>query len=141
MAGTLSRHTGSALTAIAAAVCVFATPGSAQESTTRGFMVGAHVGLASVSIEGSERSSGDGGGLTIGYGLNRKFTIYGQFDGSSVDVRNQADDVAGTWALGHADLGLRFHFANSLRSWVPYLQAGISARVVTITDIPASSPD
>ena len=32
--------------------------------------------------------------------------------------------------MGHGDLGVRFHFANSLRSWVPYLQAALSGRVV-----------
>ena len=36
--------------------------------------------------------------------------------------------------MGHADLGARFHFANSLRSWVPYLQAALSGRAVGVKD-------
>src|SRR5690606_14071075 len=30
------------------------------------------------------------------------------------------------------DLGVRFHFANSLRKWVPYLQAAFTGRAVTV---------
>jgi hypothetical protein len=40
--------------------------------------------------------------------------------------------VEGDWTMGHADLGVRFHFANSLRSWVPYLQVATTARVVSV---------
>ena len=115
-----------------------ASPAMAQESTTRGFLVGAHLGGASLSVEGSERSNGGGGGIEVGYGLNRNFTVFLQLDGASIDVRNQ-DDVEGTWAIGHVDLGTRFHFANSLRSWVPYLQAAFSARAVQVTGLPPES--
>jgi len=123
--------------ALAAAVLT-AHPGAAQESTTRGFMVGAHLGGASLSVEGSERSNGGGAGIEFGYGLNRNFTLFLQLDGASIDVRNQ-EDVEGTWTIGHVDLGTRFHFANSLRSWVPYLQAALSARVVNVSDLPPGS--
>jgi outer membrane protein with beta-barrel domain len=116
-----------------------AGPLSAQESTTRGFVVGAHVGLGSVSVEGSERSSGGGGGLMVGYGINRRFTIYAQLDGATIDVRNQPD-VEGSWAIGFAELGVRFNFANSLRSWVPYVQTALGARAVSISDIPMGNP-
>ena len=43
-------------------------------------------------------------------------------------------EVEGTWTMGHGDLGVRFHFANSLRSWVPYLQVALSARGVSVDD-------
>ena len=123
--------------ALAAAVLT-ASPGVAQESTTRGLLIGAHLGGASLSVEGSERSNGGGGGIAVGYGLNRNFTLFLQLDGASIDVRNQ-DDVEGTWAIGHVDLGTRFHFANSLRSWVPYLQAAFSARAVQVSGLPPES--
>ncbi len=139
MSGNSSVPMRSLLAAAVVAALSIVNPLSAQESTTRGFVLGGHIGLGSVSIEGSERSSGGGGGILIGYGLNRNFTIYGQFDGSTVDVRNQPD-VEGSWAIGHADLGVRFHFASTLRSWVPYVQAALGARVVSLTDIPASNP-
>ena len=50
-----------------------------------------------------------------------------------VDVQED-DELAGSWTMGHVDLGARFHFANSLRSWVPYLEAAIGGRVVSVSD-------
>jgi hypothetical protein len=105
---------------------------SAQASTTRGFVVGAHLGGASIEPEDGDRSSAGGGGLFFGYGLNRNFQIFLQLDGSEFDVENS--DVDGRWAMGHADLGLRYHFANSLRSWVPYVQGAVTGRAVGIDD-------
>jgi hypothetical protein len=110
----------------------------AQESTTRGFVIGAHLGGASLTVEDSDRSNGGGGGIVVGYGLNRSFTLFVQLDGSSVDVRNQ-EDVEGSWGIAHADFGVRYHFANSLRSWVPYLQGAFTARAVRVTDLPPGS--
>jgi len=139
MASTVSINNRPLFAAALLAAFAVAGPTSAQESTTRGFVLGGHIGLGSVSIEDSERSSGGGGGLMLGYGINRSFTIFAQLDGATIDVRNQPD-VEGTWAIGHADLGVRFNFANSLRSWVPYLQGAVGVRVVSITDIPISNP-
>ncbi len=118
---------------------LLARPASSQESTTRGLLLGAHLGGASLTVENSDRGNGGGGGITIGYGLNRRFTIFVQIDGSSVDVRNQLN-VEGTWAIAHADLGVRFNFANSLRRWVPYLQGALTGRAVSVTDVPATNP-
>lgn len=92
-----------------------------------------------MTVEQADRANGGGGGILVGYGLNRLITLYAQFDGSTFDVSAQPD-VEGTWTMAHADLGVRFHFANSLRSFVPYLQAAISGRAVSVTDIPATSP-
>jgi hypothetical protein len=125
-------------TAATAAVFI-ALPASAQESTTRGFLLGAHIGGSSIKVQDAERSNGGGGGITIGYGVNRSFTIYTQLDGSNIDVRNQPD-VGGTWAMAHADFGVRFHFANSLKTAIPYLQGAFSVRAVSLTDIPTSNP-
>lgn len=126
--------------ALLAVAFVFAggTSLEAQSSTTRGFVLGAHLGAATVSIEDSDNSTGGGGGLFFGLGLNRNFTVYLQFDAATLDV--DGGETAGTWTLGHGDLGLRFHFANSLRSWVPYVQGGFSGRVVSLSDIPAGNP-
>lgn len=123
---------------VLSAIVLSASPLRAQESTTRGFVLGAHLGGASLAVEGSDRSNGGGGGLFVGYGLNRSFTLFLQLDGSSVDVRNQPD-VEGSWSIGHADLGVRYHFANSLRSWVPYLQAAFTGRAVQVKDLPPGS--
>lgn len=121
---------------VAAATLLAATTVQAQESTTRGFVIGGHLGGASLTVEGSDRSNGGGGGIVVGYGLNRSFTLFVQLDGSSVDVRNQ-EAVGGQWSIAHADFGVRYHFANSLRSWVPYLQGAFTGRAVRVTELPA----
>ena len=105
---------------------------AAQESTTRGFNVGLHVSGQSLTPEDGDDQQAGGAGLFVGYGLNRNFQLFLQLDGGEFDVDNAA--VEGTWTLGHVDLGTRFHFANSLRSWVPYLLAALSYRAVTVTD-------
>lgn len=106
-------------------------PALAQESTTRGFNVGLHAQGSSLTID-DERSNAGGGGIWLGYGFNRTVQLFLQLDGAEFDVQDAA--VEGTWTMGHGDLGVRFHFANSLRSWVPYLQAAITGRVVSVTD-------
>ena len=114
------------------AAVVASAPLDAQESTTRGLNVGAHISGQSITPENGDRSNAGGGGIIIGYGFNRTFELFLQFDGGEFDVQNAA--VEGDWTMGHADLGVRFHFANSLRSWVPYLQAAGSGRYVNVTN-------
>ena len=102
----------------------------AQESTTRGFNVGIHATGASLVVEDNDRSNAGGGGLWIGYGFNNTVQLFAQADAAQFDVQDAT--VEGDWTLAHADLGVRFHFANSLRSYVPYLQAAVTARAVTV---------
>lgn len=111
---------------------VIPLPARAQESTTRGFALGAHLSAASLEVGDQDRSNAGGGGVFVGYGLNRTITVFLQLDGAQFDVQNT--DVEGTWTMGHGDLGVRFHFANSLRSWVPYLQVALSGRAVSVAD-------
>jgi len=110
---------------------LLATSARAQESTTRGFNVGIHAQGSSLVVD-DERSNAGGGGLWLGYGFNRTVQLFLQLDGAEFDVNDAT--VEGTWTMGHADLGVRFHFANSLRSWVPYLQAALTGRVVEVQD-------
>ena len=119
-----------ALPFLALAVClVFAGEAQAQESTTRGFTLGVHASGASLSIESAPGADAGGGGIRLGYGLNRSFTLFAQFDGAQFDV---SELLPGEWTMGHADLGVRFNFANSLRSWVPYLQAAVTPRFAEV---------
>jgi len=111
---------------------LMAAPAGAQESTTRGFNAGLHVSGASLQVENGDRSNAGGAGIILGYGFNRTLELFLQLDGAEFDVANT--DVDGTWTMGHADLGVRFHFANSLRSWVPYLQAALSGRAVSVSN-------
>ena len=111
-----------------------AAPVYAQESTTRGFNVGLHISGQSIRFEDDEGegSNAGGGGLVVGYGLNRTVQLFMQIDGGEFDV--DTAQVEGKWTMGHVDLGTRFHFANSLRRWVPYLEAALSYRAVSVED-------
>lgn len=109
-------------------------PLGGQESTTRGWNLGVHLQGATLSVEGEEGDGGGGIGFRVGHGFNRIFTLYLEADGISVDSEN-AQDFQGTWTLGHVDIGGRFHFANSLRSWVPYLEAAVGYRGASVKDV------
>jgi hypothetical protein len=132
---TPMRHrTPLSLVATAATVLLLAAPLAAQKSTTRGLHLGFHLQGASLSVQEAEADGGGGAGFRIGYGLNRIVTLYFEADGVSVDSQS-SDEFQGTWTLGHADLGVRFHFANSLRSWVPYLEVALGAQVAGVKDV------
>jgi len=126
------RKTSATLLLPLLAALLVATPVRAQESTTRGFNVGLHISGASLKVEDGDRNNAGGGGLILGYGLNRTIELFLQLDGAEFDVDDSA--VRGKWTMGHGDLGVRFHFANSLRTWVPYLQAALGGRSVTVGD-------
>ncbi len=128
MRRTLSRSSSLVLLA----TLTTSAPLIAQESTTRGFNVGVHLSGQSITPEDGDRSNAGGAGLFLGYGFNRTIQLFLQFDGGEFDVQNAA--VEGDWAMAHGDLGVRFHFANSLRSWVPYLQAALSGRAVSVSN-------
>ena len=132
------RHALRILPLVLVGAFVHSTALFAQESTTRGFNVGLHVGGASIQVEDGDRHGAGGGGLILGYGFNRSFQLLLQFDGAELDVDDPS--VEGKWTMGHGDLGVRYHFANSLRSWVPYVQAGLTARVVSVEDF-GGTPD
>lgn len=105
----------------------------AQESTTRGFVLGLHASGASLAVESEDRNTAGGAGLFFGYGVNRHFTIFLQLDGAEFDNQSTGD-IEGKWAMGHADLGVRFNFANSLRSYVPFVLGAFGARAVGVQD-------
>jgi opacity protein-like surface antigen len=110
-----------------------AAPAAAQLSTTRGLTLGLHLSGASLVVEGEDRNEGGGLGLRVGYGLSRIVTLFLQVDGAQVEVPS-SDALQGEWSMGHVELGARFHFASTLRRWVPYLQAALAGRVVGVED-------
>lgn len=113
---------------------------SAQLSTSRGWSFGAHLQATSLTVEGGEASSGGGVGLRVGYGFNRIVTGFLHVDGSEIDILS-GSAVSGAWNLAHAEVGARFHFANSLRRWVPYLETSIGGRSVSIDDATVDDED
>ena len=132
--GNLMRRTTLCAFFLAATALAFvATPGRAQVSTTRGFTIGLHGSGASLVVEDDDRSNAGGGGLIVGYGINRRITLFAQADGAEFDDPSTGD-VEGTWTMGHFDLGVRFNFANSLKRYVPFLQGALGARAVSVSD-------
>ncbi|MBL8959485.1 MAG: outer membrane beta-barrel protein [Gemmatimonadetes bacterium] len=121
--------------ALAAAAALLASPASslAQGSTTRGLSLGAHLMGTSLEVENGDRSGGGGFGLRVGYGFNRIVTGFVHLDGSRVEVQ-EGQGVGGQWDLAHAEVGARFHFANSLRRLVPYLEVSAGGRSVSVAD-------
>ena len=97
---------------------VFAADASAQRSTTRGLVFGLDFGGASVSFDDNPRDRGGLVGGRIGYGLSRILTLYG--GAYEADVDTHAFDAFDKVTFGHIDLGVRLHWANSRRRWVPY---------------------
>jgi len=106
-------------------------PAGAQQSTTQGWNLGLHLGGSSLSVDDDRHGAGLGG-IWVGYGFNPTVMVYVQADGGQFDVDDAT--VEGEWTMGHADLGVRFHFANPQRSWVPYLQVALSGRAVEVKD-------
>lgn len=106
---------------------------SAQSSTTEGLSLGFHLSAASLSVEGEDSNEAAGGGISVGYGVSRNVMLFAQLDGAQFDDQ-LSGDVQGDWRVGHVDLGVRYHFANTLRRWVPYAQAAFSYGAVTVED-------
>lgn len=123
----------SILTLVTLASIVRPTAGSGQESTTRGFNLGIHLSGASLKVEDQDRNDAGGGGIQVGYGLNRNITVFVQLDGAQFDEQ-ATRNLEGDWTMGHVDLGVRYYFANSLRSWIPYLLAAFDYRAVAVND-------
>jgi len=115
------------------ALLLQADPALAQRSTTRGLDLGLHLTGSSLTVEDDDgRDDGAGVGIHVGYGINRTVMVFLQIDGAGFMVEDGT--IEGDWTMAHLDLGARFHFANTLRRWVPYLQAALSGRSVGVSD-------
>ena len=110
-----------------------ATAATAQSSTTRGFNAAFHLQGAALAVEGGEADTGGGAGFRVGYGVNRTVTFFLGVDGASISALN-VTNVSGIWEMAHVDLGARFHFANTLRRWVPYLEVALTGRAARVGD-------
>lgn len=92
--------------------------GSAQQSTTQGWVFGFDLGGEAVSFENKPSARGVlVGPLRVGYGLNRIVSLYASASYADVDV--QEFDAFDKVTFAHVDYGVRLHLANS-RRWVPY---------------------
>ncbi len=129
----LPRFIAPAVRRLGALLLLAPAAASAQASTTRGLSLGAHLMGTSLTVENGDAVGGGGFGLRLGYGFNRIVTGFVHVDGSRIDLES-GSTIVGQWDLAHAEVGARFHFANSLRRWVPYLEASAGGRSVSVSD-------
>jgi hypothetical protein len=115
---------GKILPAAIALALAAAAPAAAQEAyKTSGFVLGAYLTGAGVTVEDSdEADSGAGLTLRLGYGFGDRLAVYAAGTGSSMED--------GDYNMGHFDLGLRYLLSTArLR---PYAQGAISGRALVI---------
>jgi hypothetical protein len=105
-------------------------PSGIERSRSTGFYLG--LGLEGNGLlpkeRGSTSESGGGLGVVLGYGLGRRFSLYAEMSGATMEYA----DGSGSYALAHADLGTRLHFRAGPNAVVPFLQVGLSGRTMAV---------
>ncbi len=103
---------------------------SMERSRSKGFFVGLGVEGSGIqtNVAGSTAESGGGGGLVLGYGFSKRWSLYTDVSDAVIN-----ETGGGTYSLAHADLGARVHFRGGAHSLVPFLQVGATGRAVSTT--------
>ena len=103
---------------------------SMERSRSKGFFVGVGVEGSGIqtNVAGSSAESGGGGGLVLGYGFSKRWSLY-----TDVSDAVMTATGGGTYSLAHADLGARVHFRGGAHALVPFLQVGATGRAVSTT--------
>lgn len=103
---------------------------SMERSRSKGFFVGLGVEGSGIqtNVAGSTAESGGGGGLVLGYGFSKRWSLYTDVSDAQINATG-----GGTYSLAHADLGARVHFRGGAHSLVPFLQVGATGRAVSTT--------
>ena len=103
---------------------------SMERSRSKGFFVGVGVEGSGIqtNVAGSSAQSGGGGGLVLGYGFSKRWSLY-----TDVSDAVMTATGGGTYSLAHADLGARVHFRGGAHALVPFLQVGATGRAVSTT--------
>ena len=125
-----------ALFSVILASALFSSAAVAQapavlKSNTSGLFFGLNSSGSAITADelSHGRESGAGLAAQIGFGFTPKLALYAEAAGA----RMRSDD--GNYGLGHFDVGARYHFANTKRALVPYLQAAFSARAASRDDV------
>lgn len=133
-----TRFAAAALLVCAATLSIPATlsaqtaqPVASPRANTEKLMLSFALSGASIDSDEleSERESGGGFSLQLGWGFTRLFTLLVD---ASAGVLGSDDDE---FVLVHFDLLGRFNFTSPQRALVPFVEAGISGRVAGQDDI------
>ncbi|MFN8355047.1 MAG: outer membrane beta-barrel protein [Spirosomataceae bacterium] len=108
-----------------------------MRSSTEGFNIGLTgntLGWSSdyFSVLDENAGSGYGIGLRAGYGITQLYEVFVQYDKSFMDV--QKID-AQSFNYQHIDAGLRFNFGSTTRPFRPFVEAGYSARQMSLNKV------
>jgi hypothetical protein len=103
---------------------------SMERSRSKGLFIGVGVEGSDIqtNVAGSTAESGGGGGLVLGYGFSKRWSLYTDVSDARINATG-----GGTYSLAHADLGARVHFRGGAHSLVPFLQVGATGRAVSTT--------
>ena len=121
------------LLAAAGLLALASHPAGAQMSSTRGWMLNAHLAGAAIgsAVEDAELWRGPGLGAAIGYGFTERLALLLNVDATRVDYPgpDMADGPGGTYDLVTVDIALRTSFRDELTPLRPYLTGGITGVV------------
>jgi len=108
---------------------------SASSAYTKGLFLHGRLGGHSLTVDGSEVSSGRGIGAKLGYGFSPILTLYLGLDVAGMEVANRAslDGTAinrsiasDTYALALIDLGVQLNFLSKSGPLVPYVDGALT---------------
>lgn len=120
-------HNAEAAAAVIALFLAAATPASAQRvADLKGFHLGAALNGSSIQLDDadlgdSDRESGAGINLYVGYNFTSNIGLFLSGTGASISSEDGDDFI-----LGHGDLGVRLSFPGS-SAFVPYIEAAYTA--------------
>lgn len=89
----------------------------------KGYFLGVALNASSYNDKDSDDDAESGGGLSFstGWGFNPNLALFLELTGAMIDVDGQ------DFALGHVDLGVRYHFAGPGRKFIPFLDVAVEA--------------
>ncbi|MEJ2205880.1 MAG: outer membrane beta-barrel protein, partial [Gemmatimonadota bacterium] len=122
-----------AVLALAAAILLAAGAAAQQgppvTSDPTGFHLAGYLNGSAIEYEGdNETESGGGIALALGWGVNRRVTIYLRGSAAEVDMAGLND----TYALAHFDIAARVHFRGPEAQVLPFVMGGVSGRAAQI---------
>jgi hypothetical protein len=114
--------------AVATLVLAQGVDAQTRSGTSKFFLT---FGVNGTSIDSEDLNQDKAGpGLHIGggYGFSSRFAVFLDAAGASIDGGD--DD----YILSHVDLGLRFHFGDRTKAFIPYIEGAFTGRSAALDD-------
>ena len=114
--------------AVASLVLAQGIEGQARSNTSKFFLTFGANGTSIKAENIDQDETGPGLHLGAGYGFSSRFAVF--LDAAGASIKSGDDD----YVLSHVDIGLRFHFANSNRAFIPYIEGAFTGRAAGLDD-------